>query len=536
MVVIKGKRFEILIGGKAGQGPNILTEVLSQALINTGYFVFYSRDYESLIRGGHNFNMLSFSDKPIYSNSSKIDVLVSLDDNTKKKHSGNLNKGAIVVEFAQGKGNMYYAGVLFKILGLDFKMLEEELKKLKKFEENVKDAKEGYDVEKRNLKLEKPTNKNKSLVLMNGSEATAISALKSGLDIYYAYPMTPATPLMMELGTMVAESSSPRGSAMSGRKVVEVENEIAVALAGIGSSVMGKRVMVGTSGGGFDLMTEAMSFAAMAEVPIVFYLAQRPGPGTGVATYTSQGDLNMALHAGHGEFFRMVVAPGDNEECMKLTNDAFHFTHKYRIPSIVLIDKHLGESKAMFDEKVNIKEIKSNVKSGERFNSYESDKKQDNIATEDAAVIKSNFEKRMANVKDIENEAKEFEQIKIYGNTRKGVPSIGDSSNLKNITGKAPQNLIISWGSTKGAILDALNEVDAKFVQILYMNPFPAKKIEDEIKKAKKVVVVENNSESPLSRLITEKTGVIIENKILRYDGRPFFVDELVEELRRKMK
>lgn len=503
-------RWEILIGGKAGQGPNILTEVLSQELIKAGYFVFYARDYESLIRGGHNFNMLSFSDKPIYSNSSKIDVLVSLDENTKKKHSSKLNKGAIVIEFVQGKGNMYYAGVLFKILGLDFKMLEEELKKLKKFEENIKDAKEGFESEKRSLKLEKHTNKNKSLVLMNGSQATAISALKSGLDIYYAYPMTPATPLMMELGTMQLDKDAKH-------KVVEVENEIAVALAGIGSSVMGKRVMVGTSGGGFDLMTEAMSFAAMAEVPIVFYLAQRPGPGTGVATYTSQGDLNMALHAGHGEFFRMVVAPGDNEECMKLTNDAFYFSHKYRVPSIVLIDKHLGESKTMFDEKVNIKEIKSNVKPGERFNSYESDKKQDDIATEDAAVIKSNFEKRMANVRDIENEAKEFEMIKVYGNDKS-------------------KNLILSWGSTKGAILDALNEVDAKFVQVLYMNPFPTKQISEEIKNAKKVIVVENNSESPLSRLIAEKTGVILENKILRYDGRPFFVDELVEELGRKLK
>ena len=505
-------RCGVLIGGKAGQGPNILTEVLSQELIKAGYFVFYSRDYESLIRGGHNFNILSFSDKPVYSNSSGIDVLVSLDESTEKIHAKSLSKNAIVVHFVQGKGNMFYAGILFKILGLDFKMLEEELKKLKKFEENIKDAKEGFDSEKRNLKMPKATNKNKSLVLMNGSEATAISAMKSGLDIYYAYPMTPATPLMMELGTMQLDKGAKH-------KVVEVENEIAVALAGIGSSIAGKRVMVGTSGGGFDLMTEGLSFAAQAEIPMVFYLAQRPGPGTGVATYTAQGDLNLALHAGHGEFFRLVVAPGDNEECMKLTNDAFHFTHKYRVPSIFLIDKHLGESKAMFDSRVNIKEIKSSVKLGGRFNSYEHDKGQDSIATEEAGVIKNNFDKRMANQKDIENEAKDFDMIKIYGN-------------------KNSKNVILSWGSTKGAILDALseNKLDAKLVQVLYMNPFPAKQVENEIKSAKKIVMVENNSESQLSRLIAEKTGVMIKNKILRYDGRPFFVDELAEELRRELK
>jgi 2-oxoglutarate ferredoxin oxidoreductase subunit alpha len=527
-------RGEILIGGKAGQGPNVLSEVVAQGLISAGFFVFYSRDYQSLIRGGHNFNLVSFSDKPIYSNSSKTDLLVCLDENTEKLH-----KGSLVLKFVSDKGNMYYAGVLFKILGLEFKLLEAELKKLKKFEENVKDAKDGYENEKRNFKLVHTRvsalmsrNKDKSLVLKNGSEATAVSALKSGLDIYYAYPMTPATPLMMELGEATLSSDSKH-------RVVEVENEIAVALAGIGSAVVGKRAMVGTSGGGFDLMTESLSFAAMAEVPMVFYLSQRPGPGTGVATYTSQGDLNMALHSGHGEFFRMVLAPGDNEESVKLTNDAFYFAHKYRIPAIILNDKHLAESKSLFDEKKilsGIKEIKSNVKVGERFNSYESDKKLNSIATEDADVIKANFEKRIKKQKEIEKESGKFEQVKIYGNknsTRKGVPSVGDSMNLKNISG----NLILSWGSTKGAILDAIKNLDVKFVHILYMNPFPAKEILAEIKKSKKVLVVENNSESPLSRLIAEKTGFIVEdkNKILRYDGRPFFSDELAEEINKRI-
>jgi 2-oxoglutarate ferredoxin oxidoreductase subunit alpha len=291
--------------------------------------------------------------------------------------------------------------------------------------------------------------------------------------------------------------------------------------------------MVGTSGGGFDLMTETMSFAAMAEIPLVFYLSQRPGPGTGVATYTSQGDLNMALYSGHGEFFRMVLAPGDNEESMRLTNDAFYFSHKYKIPSIILNDKHLGESKAMFDEKSccrGIKEIKSSVKAGERFNSYEKDSKKKDVATEDADVIKANFEARMKKQKEVEahagscldgkKEVPRFDMIKVYGN-------------------KNSKNLVLGWGSTKGAILDAIEEkhLDVKFLQVLYMNPF-SEKIKDEIVKAKKVIVVENNSESPLSRLIAEKTGFMVEdkNKVLRYDGRPFFSDELGEEIGRRCK
>lgn len=509
-------RCEILIGGKAGQGPNFLSELVANALLKEGYYVFYSRDYQSLIRGGHNFNLVSFSDSPVFSNASKVDVMVCLDENTKNVHKSDLKKDAIVVDFVRGKGNTYFAGVLFKILEIPFSVLETELKNYGKFEENLKDAKEGYSHNGRTLKV-KIRKTGHKLDLLNGSEATAFSALKSGLDLYYAYPMTPATPLMMELGTMQLDKSTKH-------KVIEVENEIAAALVGVGSAVVGKRVMVGTAGGGFDLMAESLSFIAQAEVPIVFYLAQRPGPGTGVATYTSQGDLNMALHAGHGEFFRLVVAPGDNEESVKLTNDVFYFSHKYRVPSIVLTDKHLGEGKSLFDKEKSlksIKEIKSNVKVGERFNSYEHDKKLDKIATEDAAVIRLNFDARMKKVGEIEKEAQKFEQIKVYGN-------------------KNSKNLILSWGSTKGAILDALNEnkIDAKFVQVLFMNPFPTKQILAELKKAKRVLVVENNSESPLGRLVAEKTGFLIEdkNKILRYDGRPFFSDELAEEIKRRLK
>lgn len=522
-------RREILVGGKAGQGPNFLGELIAQGLIKKGYYVFYSRDYQSLIRGGHNFNQISVSGKEVYSNSSEIDILVCLDDKTRKIHEKKLKKDAIILDYTRGKGNAYYAGVLFRALKIEFSILDSLLKKYKFYEENLSEAKDGFEngctstLEKScSLRfkdlgiLPKKIDLNK-LILKNGSEAIAVSSLKSGLDFYYAYPMTPATPLMMELGMMQLDEKNKH-------RVIELENEIAVALTGMGSSVVGKRVMVGTSGGGFDLMTESLSLSAMAEIPLVFYLAQRPGPGTGVATYTSQGDLNLALHSGHGEFFRFVVSPGDNEDCVKLTNDAFHFSYKYRIPSIILIDKHLAESKGIYNEKESlkkIKEIKNPIKIGERFNSYEHDLEKDSIATEEAEIIKKNFERRALKEKEIEKEIENFETIKIYGN-------------------KNSKNLIISWGGTKGAILDSINyeNLDAKFTQVLYMNPFPSKHILKEINKSKNVLIVENNFDSPLSRLIREKTGFKIEdkNKILRYDGRPFLYDELSREIRKRLK
>jgi len=141
-------RFNILFGGQAGQGPNILSILLGKALIERGYYVFISRDYQSLIRGGHNFNVLTFSDVPVYSNDSKLDLIIALDENTINLHKEIEESGHIIS--GEGKGNMYFAGRLFKNLCLEFKVLDEQLKKLKdRYEENIKQAKEGYEEEKK---------------------------------------------------------------------------------------------------------------------------------------------------------------------------------------------------------------------------------------------------------------------------------------------------------------------------------------------------------------------------------------------------
>src|SRR4030042_5598602 len=142
-------KFSILFGGKAGQGANLLSEILGQALTKKGYYVFVSRDYQSLVRGGHNFNVLTFSDTPVYSNDSQVDLIVALDKNTLELHKKELKKNGNIIQ-VEAKGNMYFAGRLFKILCMDFEILEEELKELKgRFDENIREAKEGYEEEKK---------------------------------------------------------------------------------------------------------------------------------------------------------------------------------------------------------------------------------------------------------------------------------------------------------------------------------------------------------------------------------------------------
>lgn len=495
-------RFSILFGGKAGQGVNVLSNILGDALTKKGYYVFISRDYQSLIRGGHNFNVLTFSDEKIASNDSQVDMIIALDENTINLHKKELKKGGKIIE-KSGEGNMYFAGRIFKALCLEFKVLEEELKELKFFEENIKDAKEGYN--ETNEVMCKVVLKKNKLNFMNGNKGISEGAIKSGIDIYYAYPMTPATNVIGELAEKQIEKN---------HIVIELESEVAVINAGIGSAITGAKTMIGTSGGGFDLMTEALSLTGVADVPLVIYLASRPGPSTGVATYTAQGDLDLARHSGHGEFNRLVIAPGDPKECEELTSQAFYFSQKFGIPVIILSDKHLAEGLYTEEKNAVITPSKKST-SLKRYNSYEVD--EFGCATEDAEKIIKNVDARMQKGKEIEKEAERFEQYKIYGN-------------------KNSKNVVLFWGSPKGAILDAIETLDAKFIQVLYLEPFPMK-IKKELE-VKNIILVENTATGQLGKLLAEKTGILIEdkNKILRYDGRPFLADEIKEEIGRKLK
>jgi len=496
-------KYNILFGGKAGQGANILTHLLAESLAEEGYHVFYYRDYKSLIRGGHGFNVLTFSDKPVHSNESKMDVLVALDEETINLHKKELKKEGVIIE---GKHeNMYFAGRMYKALGIDFSLLDKKLKELRRYEENLKQAKEGYNSQKKGFEIVKIKKEKRDF--LSGSIAITEGAIKSGIDCYYAYPMTPATAVLEHLAQKQKEH---------GHLTLELENEIAVANAGCGSAITGAKTMIGTSGGGFALMTEALSMCGVAEIPLVFYLAQRAGPASGVATYTAQADLHMARHAGHGEFPRVVLASGDPTETQEITSQAFYLSQKYSCPSIILSDKHLAESYYTSKRKPIITKVGNLTKFG-RYNSYEKDSKTGS-ATEDAEIIKKNVEERKKKWENLKKECEKFNGYKIYGK-------------------KDSKNCIVFWGSTKGAILDSIEGLDVCAIQILYIEPFP-RKVQKILENKKKIISIENNATGQLCDVIREHTGILIsdKNKILRYDARPFLCDELKKEIERKLK
>ena len=500
-------KINILIGGKAGQGINKISKIVSEILIKHGYFIFGYRDYQSLIRGGHNFNVLTISDKQVASNESQLDGIIALDEKTPKLHKNQLKKQGftLIPDNFKDLGlnlNIALVGAFTKILGIDKDTFLNEIKKQFNNKEALDAAEQGYKSQKERFNLKKLNNK---ISIMSGSQAVAQGSINSGIEIYIAYPMTPATELMHELAAKQLENNFI---------VFQPESEITVINSALGASFTGAKVMVGTSGGGFDLMTEALSFQGQSEIPLVVYLASRSGPGTGLPTYTSQADLNIALRSGHGEFPRVVIAPGDPVESIETTNQAFYLSQKFNTLSIILSDKHLAESQFSFSIHAQKPlQIKSNRlipgKAIVKSTSYEHDKFGNTI--ENAELTAKNAERLLEKYEAIKKESAKFEMIKLHGKPHS-------------------KNLIIAWGSTKGAILDAIKDLDCKFLQVLYLKPL-SNKIKEEMQKAKNIILVENNSTGQLGRLIREKTGIKIENRILKYDARPFLSNELKKQI-----
>ena len=499
-------RLNIVIGGRAGHGINKVSSIVSKVLVKYGYFTFNYRDYQSLIRGGHSFNNLSISDTPILSHESKMDIIVALDKKTPEIHKHTLKKEGIIITEEKLKSerqnlNIAMAGALLKILGIPLELLTEELKvQFKKSDEIIASGKRGYESQNEKLKLEKLDNK---ISILSGSEAVAIGARNSNLDLYIAYPMTPSTNAMHAMAKNQVENKL---------MVFQAENEISVINTALGASFAGAKTLIGTSGGGFDLMTEGLSFQGISKIPLTVYLASRAGPGTGVPTYTSQADLDIALRGGHGEFPRIVVAPATPNENIEKISEALFLSEKFKSLSIVLSDKHLAESEfsELEQPKKDIKKYNISRKvpgtSIIKASSYESDHLGN--STESYTLTEKNSNKRLEIYeKEKKYVLENFETTKIHGK-------------------KTSKNLIIGWGSTSGAIIDAIKGLDAKFLQVIYMKPL-SPQIKKEMQKAKNIILVECNLTGQLGRLIRERTGLKIKNRLLKYNGRPFHSDEL---------
>ncbi|MEN6616975.1 MAG: 2-oxoacid:acceptor oxidoreductase subunit alpha [Syntrophorhabdus sp.] len=562
----------IKIGGEAGQGIQTIGDVLGKVFSRAGYHVFTNQDYESRIRGGHNFYQIRLSDQPVMSPRRGLDILVALDTQSIDSHENEvLENGMIIYDSAlikksyegpkfldipfvklatdTGAGkivaNTVATGAILGMLGFSLDILFDILKEILKKkddrtqEQNRQAARAGYEFAQKNCTRcafsLKPAGKPKMLI--GGSEAVGFGALAGGCTFYSAYPMTPSTGIMVFVGSKAAEY---------GIIMEQAEDEIAAINMALGASFAGLRSMTGTSGGGFALMVEGLSLAAMTETPVVVALAQRPAPATGLPTRTEQGDLFFALNAGHGEFLRVVFAPGSPEHAIYLTAKAFDMSQKYQIPAIVMTDQYLADSQWTYDDiplgGINMHTYRASSEELDKLDDY----KRHAFTPTGVSPFGIPGKTRHVVVTDSDEHTEAGHLTEDAELRRKMVQKrlFLKMENIRNdiappsfIGPPDPDVILVSWGSTYGIVREALREMTGKNIAMLHFSeiyPFPSCEKFDYVgllKKAKKTICIENNATGQFARLLASETGYRVTDNILWYDGRPLLLEGLVEEL-----
>jgi 2-oxoglutarate ferredoxin oxidoreductase subunit alpha len=565
----------IMVGGEAGQGVQSAGFIIAKALSRHGLSVFADQDYESRVRGGHNFFRIRASDGEVSAISEEVDILLALDQQSVDLHQREVSNNGVIIFDAEKTKN---AGASERALGLPLEQMAMETAKNKQSantvalgaamaligydvaafrsvvldyfgpgesgQANAEATARGYEYAKANFKsgLEKRVGPaiGRERMLLNGNEAVALGAMAAGCKFVSAYPMTPSTTIMEYMAAKADEL---------GIAVVQPEDEISAINMIIGAAYAGVRAMTATSGGGFCLMVEGLGLAGMTETPVVIVDGQRAGPAIGLPTRTEQGDLQFALHASHGDFPRVVLAPANVEDAFWLTVKAFNLADEYQVPVIILTDQYLASSYATVDRfdlsRVQIKRgsvfSETDPSKLERYKRYEitpsgisprafplqstalvvadsDEHNEEGHLIEDAATRTAMMLKRQRKLEGLKKE--------ISGPRTHGPPQT-------DIT-------LIGWGSTLGALREAVDTavqhgLSVNLVHFAEIWPFPAEAATLALQRAKRTFAVEGNATAQFAQLLRAETGHQVSGTILKFDGHPFTPAYILGQLRKEV-
>jgi 2-oxoglutarate ferredoxin oxidoreductase subunit alpha len=566
--------YTIKIGGEAGQGIQTIGDALGRVFTRAGYHVFSNQDYESRVRGGHNFYQIRISDRPLAAPHEKVDLLVALDAESISRHEKELSgRGLAIFDSSALKlnresplffdvpfeklatehggsrimANTVATGAVLGMLGMELTLLLELITETfkKKGDEavlaNKNSAQAGHEYGVRNSakhSIPAPAAGVKRRMLLGGVEAIALGALASGCKFYAAYPMTPSTGIMNYLAAKEKEY---------GVVVEQAEDEVAAINMALGASFAGARAMTGTSGGGFALMVEGLSLAGMTETPIVIAMGQRPGPATGFPTRTEQGELQFLMSAGHGEFPRVILAPGTPRQAFHLTNKAFDLAEKYQIPVFILYDTYLADSQWTYDgldvSKLRYTDYRlrgeafKNLPSYKRYAFTDTGVTPLGVPGDADHVVVTDSDEHDEEGHIVEDAATRINMVdkRLF----RKLPLIEQEIAPPILYGDhKPRVVIAGWGSTYGVMKEAVDEA-AKTTSIAMLHfsevfPLPRRDRFDYLKSlqnAKLAICVENNATGQFARLMRAETGFEFSGHIHKFDGRPFTVEELVREI-----
>src|SRR5277367_3357213 len=589
-------RISVKIVGASGQGLNSIGAIVAKGLKRSGYCVFGYREYPSLIKGGHASYQLDVSNERVRSTETKVNVLVALNHHGLELNMEELKEGGIVLHVTPGwqfperhqklikerslrvlcfpvddilsrlGGKAILSNVL--LTAFVWSMLDQEVdalrslvgekfaKKKALLELNMRCIDEGYsfvDPEKGKISigLPPPNKEFSSHLLVTGSEAMGLGAMHAGVRLYAGYPMTPSSPLLSFIADLENKTNMV---------VKQAEDEITAAQIVSGAMYMGTRALTATSGVGFDLMSETVSLNAMIENPTVFVLAQRPGPATGLPTWTAQSGLLQATSCSAGEFARCVLSVSNSQDAFDLMPIAFNLAERYQISVIVLTDKQIAEAlytQHPYDlEMADIDrgrlvadpEKLKLLKSSDRFNPHAvggvslrwlpGSEAATYCAQADehdsmGAVDESSRNARL----QLEKRLRKFDGLK----ARLPAPDLHvGRRNAKTTDWNDADDeidlLAIGWGSTGDTFQDVLcsDELQGRKIAYLhytYLWPLRTQELQRLAMRSKRIVLVEQNCQGQLGMLIRMECGLHIWDKILKYDGRPFFYDELLSSV-----
>lgn len=550
----------VLIGGKAGQGIASIETLLTKGFKRAGFYTFSTKEFMSRIRGGSNTTLIRISNRPVNAPVFKVDIFVPLDTDAYYHAQERISQETFLIAkkgdfecdctlydhdvpaLAKSIGspivsNTIAAALVFGLLGCDIGILKKivsELYQDEMLEMNLKALEVGAQLAENNGNCRYCIEPNLSAasandLFLSGTEGVGFGAIAGGCNFISSYPMSPSTGVL----TFLAKQSRTFGIC-----VEQAEDEIAAFQMGLGVWYGGGRAITTTSGGGFALMGEGLSLSGITETPMVIYLAQRPGPATGLPTRTEQGDMELSIYSGHGEFPRIVLAPGDPRECFDLTRRAFELAVQYQVPVIILSDQYLADSYfhlnrfeigsgqpvrhiiktdadykrySLSDDGISPRGVPGY---GEGFVLVDSDEHtEEGLITESMAVRNEQNGKRLKKRELISKEAI--------------VPETEGEGNI----------IVLGWGSTKHIIKEAVERVGDERVSAIHFSwVHPLSELQLALlRNAKAIVVVENNATGQFAKLL-RMHGIAIHTQILKSDGLSFFADELSKKLASALK
>ncbi|MEM0128432.1 MAG: 2-oxoacid:acceptor oxidoreductase subunit alpha [Thermoplasmatales archaeon] len=560
------KDLNLMVAGPQGSGINFTSDTFAKAMAREGYHIFTSAELFSTIKGEHSYFRVRVSKDVIRSYSQRVDILIPLDKNSIQLHLRELAQdGAIISEekvddergevvpyrdILQSVANKFNRplsefnvmkntvalAASCKMIGLDENKLEKVISenfssRPKIAEMNNAIVAQVYSLfdPKRLFSIE-PTKATKRM-LINATEAVGMGKVEAGLKFQSYYPITPASDESNYLERVMGKYDFV---------VEQTEDEIAAINMAIAAANTGVRAATSTSGPGFSLMVEALSYAGMTETPVVIFYYQRAGPSTGMPTRHEQGDLMYALSAGHGEFPRVVISPGDDTETFYDTVESFNIAERYQLPVIVLLDKAMAMSNTTVEpyDLSNVKIDRGKLILHETNNYLRYRFTDDGISPRSVPGVKGGLvtiagdehdEDGHIFTEDPDNRIRMMD--KRMGKMKLILKETGEDMKVKFFGKQGSRKVIVSWGSAKGPILDAMEEFnDFSFLQVRMMSPFPSEEVKKYLK-GKSVIAVEQNYSGQLADLIMERTGIEADARIVKFNGRAIAYEELVHAL-----